>query len=1102
MASSSQTTEILFNSPALHSLKRDQLVKLCKIHSIKASGKNVELIERLKKVAENLPKGAPLSIAARSDMNDSDNMEVDGKDDEDKENSFGSRMDKMDIPRPSEQWTVMESIAEADNESGGSRNGTLKSLGSNREFGTGGSKSSTVSSSIKALASSLGLKRSTSAKSALSTTTYDSLTSLQPPPVPPMPVNSSSGNLPLTAHQDELSKTSTPYASIPAPSPSQMPQTDHFSDFSHFNANPPTASTLSKFDFTNREDNTPLPGHVLRPGMPAPENARLSLGNARFSIGIGSPRKSTSGPTTTIRLVSSSSMTGPEDSPEPSTSIFGFSNENEHGDTPRLKPLHTAFDLVLGSPNQGENVKIYPDLPVDDLVMSPSPTKSKSPMPGSLSSLPQLALPLPTPTSSNAKPEPFIFGSPLPQHRVSDAQFKSAAASVLEEMNRRLLADGVDTVGTTLISTLRPGAAADLSPNTKKAYTDREIKPLRKNFGVKSKFERAHQDQFSGMESIAGYLDRKNKIGPSPSRKGPGAAGLEVDDDDGDDDNEPVQVGKKRKSNVLGEGRPGQAKRPSTRVISNSRRKIPGGFGDDDDDEGEEEDAPTGKKARVEFSQTDATVVESKVKAKEEATATERTEKEREAIRRKLEMNRARRRSSAANGRASMGRGRASVSRNSVLHKPPPKPVASKSRFGFLSSAAKSLVKGVWGGSKKASEPAPARVSTTKPVPVAASSTTAGASDAKGKLAPPPSGVQRKVSVASSGPVKPSTSGTQVSSTSSRASHARNVSNSGTMTSLASVAATIHSARSRSPLPSFAAPTRSSSIRTSSSAGVMSTRNSSVASRVTGSSSGGTAASRSSFAPSSRVSSIGTRGSLSRPGGSTVPSTSSRLLAPTASSLAKTATLNKLKSNTLNVPTTKPLSDSSPSTSNSNPSPNVNTNTNASPAPGKIFSKPLVVPIGSGLPSPVRSGSSQTVPTKSRSLSGRKPRISRSKVIAKLASQRTASGSSSSGHAGGSGSGSGSGSGPSSSAAVNLAAKRSSLGVGVHKAPRKSVGGARRSHVGVTGARSSEVSVLLSAKKRARQSEYVRRKSRVGGGSSIRVNGASGTGSDAMGVSS
>jgi hypothetical protein len=45
-------TQILFNSPALHSLKREQLVKLCKLHSIKANGKNVELIQRLRQHAD------------------------------------------------------------------------------------------------------------------------------------------------------------------------------------------------------------------------------------------------------------------------------------------------------------------------------------------------------------------------------------------------------------------------------------------------------------------------------------------------------------------------------------------------------------------------------------------------------------------------------------------------------------------------------------------------------------------------------------------------------------------------------------------------------------------------------------------------------------------------------------------------------------------------------------------------------------------------------------------------------------------------------------------------------------------------------------------
>lgn len=116
----SSTTQILFNSPALHSLKRDQLVKLCKIHSIKANGKNVELIEKLKQHAAHLPPDALL---------DSEEEE-----EEDKENQGPRKA----ASRPSEGWEVlMESIAEGEESS---NQGSLRTLGSQRsvpsEFGT------------------------------------------------------------------------------------------------------------------------------------------------------------------------------------------------------------------------------------------------------------------------------------------------------------------------------------------------------------------------------------------------------------------------------------------------------------------------------------------------------------------------------------------------------------------------------------------------------------------------------------------------------------------------------------------------------------------------------------------------------------------------------------------------------------------------------------------------------------------------------------------------------------------------------------------------------------------------------------------------------
>lgn len=125
----STTTQILFNSPALSSLKRDQLVKLCKIHSIKASGKNVDLIDRLKQHANTLAKDSPLSIASRSEDLDAE-MEVD-EEDEMKDNHQANK--ENGGPRPSEQWEViMETIQEMEESS------SQDTLTSRRgEFGAG-----------------------------------------------------------------------------------------------------------------------------------------------------------------------------------------------------------------------------------------------------------------------------------------------------------------------------------------------------------------------------------------------------------------------------------------------------------------------------------------------------------------------------------------------------------------------------------------------------------------------------------------------------------------------------------------------------------------------------------------------------------------------------------------------------------------------------------------------------------------------------------------------------------------------------------------------------------------------------------------------------
>lgn len=135
----STTTQILFNSPALHSLKREQLVKLCKIHSIKASGKNVELIERLKQRAQELP---PEAI---SDLRDDDGAFDDASQtDENMENGDGSPYSSSFIPRPSEQWEIVMEDIEEESESIGTASSkrTFRSVaGAAGEFGSHSAKS-------------------------------------------------------------------------------------------------------------------------------------------------------------------------------------------------------------------------------------------------------------------------------------------------------------------------------------------------------------------------------------------------------------------------------------------------------------------------------------------------------------------------------------------------------------------------------------------------------------------------------------------------------------------------------------------------------------------------------------------------------------------------------------------------------------------------------------------------------------------------------------------------------------------------------------------------------------------------------------------------
>ncbi|KAI6038654.1 hypothetical protein EDC04DRAFT_1929953 [Pisolithus marmoratus] len=608
----SVATQILFNSPALHSLKRDQLVKLCKIHSLKANGKNKDLIERLQLHAKTLPPDDPLSIATRSDNPDAKaGTESEGEDSEggNDYSSMGTLGRSSMIPRPSEQWeVVMDVIPEVDEETlRSNRGGNSNSQAG--EFGTNGGKASSVTSSLKSIATSLGLKRNNNSK-------LDSATS---------------SSMPGFLGEDAATNQES---------------------------NPPVAEDLPPVD--------PIPGQMNLRGMPAPANARLSISQAPT--------------TTTIRLVSGGG---------PPARILS---------PPRLKPFETTFDLVPATPssngNGGSSVPVWPpfspgttqtqsiypslaafqgfgdlhkqgitqpdecgpaDMSIDmPGLLAPSPTFKPTPkkstpirphtgaVPRSTEK-PKLLEPedifspaKPTNASSRPRPsrsEPFIFGSPLPQHNLSNREFRSAAQSVLDEMNNRLAADGIEGLNIDVLQSRQKQGGVDSTDNDQATGGDRAVGGI-----ANALFDKAHQDAFDKMESIVQYAQKRARA-PEPI------------------------LSKKRKSNlVIKEKKVGGATRRRTSGLRAANRSakgkaIPGGFGDEDEDEDEEEDVGQRRMSKRPRLETE-TAVEAEGQPsnsgennkttpdadKEEEEG--RKQKERELVRRRLEYNKAKRRSS------------------------------------------------------------------------------------------------------------------------------------------------------------------------------------------------------------------------------------------------------------------------------------------------------------------------------------------------------------------------------------------------------------------------------------------------------------------------
>jgi hypothetical protein len=416
----------------------------------------------------------------------------------------------------------------------------------------------------------------------------------------------------------------------------------------------------------------PIPGHPLHQGLPAPANARLSLG-------LGAQSQS-HGPSTTIRLVGAGSSVQKED---------------EQPQTPYLRPFQTAFDLIPGTPfgdgdaggsvwpvsptsKQAERAGIYPSLAAevggedDDDVMPGTFTTHKF----------TVISPTGAVTNHDEAPRPrspsqFIFGSPLPQNNLSNVQFSSAATSVLDEMNKRLAKAGVDGLGVDILERKRLSDAGLGLVGVAGGSGNKGV-----GSGTSAKFQKMHEEAFARMKGIDTHYAAKRVIRGKDNDIGmsKGGDGTKV-------------AGKKRKSDAMGLGK-GVSKRSvsgirmnGVRAISSEVRKntVPGSNGDDDGEGGEEEGAETGnngrhaKRPRFEKGRRVSIVLPPNThtanggEGNPDMTQEERDKeanrllKEREAIKRKLEMNKQRRRSSM--GRPSLGgKGLMSPRKNFLRH--------------------------------------------------------------------------------------------------------------------------------------------------------------------------------------------------------------------------------------------------------------------------------------------------------------------------------------------------------------------------------------------------------------------------------------------------
>ncbi|KAG8999437.1 hypothetical protein FRB94_006178 [Tulasnella sp. JGI-2019a] len=182
------STEILFNSPALYSLKRTQLVKICKRHGLKATGTNEALIAKLQQFALNLPSKESGAFIPASDATTEEEDEGNCDVDEDSTATQAVIMtaQRGQPARPSDPWSMVEGHSREEENVMPPKMNSLRSkqsgysLSTMGEFGaetSGLTKTSSLGSSIKAFASSLrrvasGVPASASVRSKASTSSF------------------------------------------------------------------------------------------------------------------------------------------------------------------------------------------------------------------------------------------------------------------------------------------------------------------------------------------------------------------------------------------------------------------------------------------------------------------------------------------------------------------------------------------------------------------------------------------------------------------------------------------------------------------------------------------------------------------------------------------------------------------------------------------------------------------------------------------------------------------------------------------------------------------------------------------------------------------